>query len=42
MLAAERSALQRGVIEGLVPQEVSEKLMTDAASEIDRLSGPGH
>ncbi len=42
MLAAERSALQRGVIEGLVPQEVSEKLTTDAASEIDRLSGPGH
>jgi len=42
-LAAERSALQRGVIEGLVPPKVNEHLRTDAAREVDRLSsGPGH
>jgi len=44
ILAAERSALQRGVIEGLVPQEVSEHILTDSLSDVDRLtrSGRGH
>jgi CPA1 family monovalent cation:H+ antiporter len=42
MLAAERSALQRGVIEGIVPQEISEHILAEAAEEIDRLSRPSH
>lgn len=42
MLAAERSALNRGVIEGIVSQEVSEHLLAEAAEEIDRLNGSGH
>lgn len=40
MLAAERSALQRGVIEGIVPQEVAEHIMAESAEELDRLSRP--
>lgn len=38
MLAAERSALQRGVIEGIVSQEVSENILAEAAEQLDRLS----
>lgn len=38
MLAAERSALQRGVIEGIVPQEISEHILAEAAEEIDKLT----
>ncbi len=42
MLAAERSALQRGVIEGIVPQEISEQILAEAAEEIDRLRKSKH
>jgi CPA1 family monovalent cation:H+ antiporter len=38
LLNAERSALQRGTIEGLVSQEVSEQVLTEAAEQVDRLS----
>jgi len=38
LLAAERSALQRGTIEGLVSQEVSEQVLSEAAEQVDRLS----
>ena len=37
LLAAERSAIQRGVIEGLVPQEVSEHILAESAAEVDQL-----
>lgn len=40
MIAAGRSALQRGVIAGLVPQDVSENILAESAEEIDRLSQP--
>ncbi|MEP7364722.1 MAG: Na+/H+ antiporter [Acidobacteriota bacterium] len=42
MLAAERAALQRGVIEGIVPQEISEVILAEAAEEINRLSRSTH
>lgn len=42
LLAAERSALQRGVIEGIVPQEISEHVLAEAAEEIDRLTRTSH
>lgn len=42
MLAAERSALQRGVIEGIVPQEISEHVLAETAEEIDRLTKSSH
>lgn len=42
MLAAERSALQRGVIEGIVPQEVSENILAEAAEQLDQLSKSTH
>lgn len=42
LLAAERSALQRGVIEGIVPPEISEQILAEAAEEIDRLSRTSH
>jgi CPA1 family monovalent cation:H+ antiporter len=38
LLAAERSAVQRAVIEGVVPAEVSEHILTETAAEIDRHS----
>jgi monovalent cation:H+ antiporter, CPA1 family len=38
MLAAERSSLQRGVIEGIVSQDVSEHILAETAEEIDRLT----
>lgn len=38
LLSAERAALQRGVIEGLVPAEVSEHILNESAEELDRLS----
>ena len=38
MLTAERSALQRGVIEGIVEHEISENILAEAAEEIDRLT----
>ena len=44
LIAAERASLQRGVIEGLVPNEVSEQLFTESAEELERLlrEGEGH
>ena len=42
LLSAERDALQRGVIEGLVSNEVSEILFAESAEEIDRLSRGTH
>ncbi|MBK7931311.1 MAG: cation:proton antiporter [Bryobacterales bacterium] len=38
LLAAERDALQRAAIEGMVPQEVSEHILAETAAEVDRLS----
>lgn len=40
MITAARSALQRGVIEGLITQHVSEDILAETAEEIDRLSQP--
>lgn len=41
LLAAERAAVQRGIIEGLVPAEVGEHLLAEGASAVDRLK-PAH
>ncbi len=42
LLSAERDALQRGVIEGIVPQEISEHLLAEYAEHVDRLSHGNH
>jgi CPA1 family monovalent cation:H+ antiporter len=42
LLSAERAALQRGVIEGLVSTEVSEHLLAESAEELDHLSRSQH
>ncbi len=42
LLSAERAALQRGVIEGLVPQEISEHLLAESAESVDHLARGHH
>lgn len=42
LLAAERSALQRAVIEGIVTQEISEHILAESAEETDRLARSSH
>jgi CPA1 family monovalent cation:H+ antiporter len=42
LLAAERSALQRAVIEGIVKQEISEHILAESAKESDRLVRSSH
>ena len=42
LLSAERAALQRGVIEGLVSNEVNEILLAESAEDLDRLSRNQH
>lgn len=41
LLTAERSAVQRGVIEGLVSPNVGEHILAEAAEEIEKLAGEG-
>jgi monovalent cation:H+ antiporter, CPA1 family len=41
ILTAERSAVQRGVIEGIVTPNVGEHLLAEAAEEIEKISGEG-
>lgn len=43
LIAAERAALQRAVIEGVVPQEISEHVLAETAEELDQLNrGAAH
>ena len=42
LLSAERAALQRGVIEGLISNEVNEVLSAESAEDLDRLSRNQH
>jgi CPA1 family monovalent cation:H+ antiporter len=42
MLAAERSALQRGVSQGIVPAAISEHILSEAAAEVDQIGKSHH